>query len=482
MNEPSRRPRGHRRPSTGASKGTPRDQDRASAIDEPRKVAYKLLRAVDEDGAYANLALPGLLSSHGLTGRDAAFATELAFGTLRWQGLYDVIIREATGRRLSELEPRVVDVLRLGCHQIQAMAVPDYAAVSASVSLARGISSSGPSRLVNAVLRRVASQSREEWVAQLAPDSALDPVGHLSVALSHPGWITRALRDALAGAGLGDLDTLTQLLATDNQPSSVMLVARPGRISATALAEQSGGSAGRWSPWAVLSPGGNPGDLAAVRAGLAGVQDEGSQLAALAFSRLAPQGDDDSWLDLCAGPGGKTAVLAGLAAEHAAAVTAVELHPHRAELVRAAVAGGPGTVHVETADATIGGWNPGTHSRVLLDAPCTGLGVLRRRPELRWRRKPADVATLASLQRRLLTAALTAVAPGGLALYVTCSPHVAETDAVVADVVRDVGGCEQEDARELLADVPDLGPGPAARLWPHVHGTDGMFIAVIRRR
>src|SRR5690606_2520016 len=189
-----------------------------------------------------------------------------------------------------------------------------------------------------------------------------------------------------------------------------------------------------------------------------------------------------------AGPGGKSALLGAVAAQHGATLVANEVQPHRARLVERSVAAVPdGVVEVRTGDGReVGVHEPGSFDRVLVDAPCTGLGALRRRPEARWRRTTADLPPLTALQGELLVSAVDAVRPGGLVAYVTCSPHVAETLVVVEDVLRARDDVEQLDAREAVravagVDVP-LGEGPAVQLWPHVHGTDAMFLALLRRR
>ncbi len=265
-------------------------------------------------------------------------------------------------------------------------------------------------------------------------------------------------------------------------PLPVTLAVRPGLAAVADVQEQCGGGPGRWSPYAVRLAGGDPGALPAVRTGAAGVQDEGSQLMVAAMVRAEVTGRDERWLDMCAGPGGKAALLAAIAAQRGARLTALEQHAHRADLVRNALRAIPGEHRVEQADATREGWEPGGADRVLVDVPCTGLGVLRRRPESRWRRTPADIAALAPLQRALLSAALDAVRPGGVVGYVTCSPHRAETELVVADVLRKRGDVVVEPAAALLPEVEDAADGDNVRLWPHVHDTDGMFLAVLRRR
>jgi 16S rRNA (cytosine967-C5)-methyltransferase len=469
------RPPGARRPGARSAAGGPA----AQPVDPARRAAYDLLSAVRQRGAYANLALPPLLRERGLAGRDAAFATELSYGTLRAQGTLDAIVARAADRPVADVDPEVLDALRLGAYQLLRTRVPAHAAVSATVALARAAVGPRPVGFVNAVLRRVAERDEAAWLAAVAPPYRSDPVGHLALRYAHPGWIVAAFADALGG----DLVEAERALAADDTRPELHLVARPGRIDRVELATQSAGEPGPWSPYAVRLPGGgDPGALAAVRDGRAGVQDEGSQLCALALADAAvsaPGGPDGRWLDLCAGPGGKAALLGALAAGRGARLLAVERQPARARLVAAATAGLP--VSTVQADGTVPAWPPGTFDRVLVDAPCTGLGALRRRPEARWRRQPTDLPPLTAAQRTLLAAAVQATRPGGVLAYVTCSPHLAETRAVVAEVLRR-HPVEPLDARPLFPGVPELGPGPYVQLWPHRHGTDAMFCALLRRR
>lgn len=438
-----------------------------------RGAAYDLLHAVHVDDAYANIAMPEILGRAGLSPRDAALATELAYGTLRWQGLYDAILAECVDRPLGELDGRLLDVLRLGTHQIVNMRIPAHAAVGETVDLARNVVGEGPARLANAVLRRVVDGGDlEAWRERVAvgPDA-------LALATSHPRWIVTALGEALARhRGAPDPEGLRALLDADNAPARPSLVAR--RMPVEELLALPGVEPGRWSPLAATLAEGRPDEMSVVRDGRAGVQDEGSQLVALALADAPLDGPDATWVDLAAGPGGKAALLSRFARERGARLICVEPHAHRAELVRKAL--GPDGAEVRVADGR-DAITPGTADRVLLDAPCTGIGALRRRPEARWRRTPQDLATLGPLQRGLLDAAIDAARPGGVIAYSTCSPHVVETDLVVDDVLRKRSDVELIDARPLLPGVPDLGPGPTVRLWPHVHGTDGMFLAMLRR-
>ncbi|MDX6226451.1 MAG: rRNA (cytosine967-C5)-methyltransferase [Frankiales bacterium] len=446
------------------------------APDAPRRAAYDCLRAVEQRDAYANLVLPGLLAERKLEGRDAAFATELTYGTLRWLGTYDEIIAACASRPLADLDPPVRDLLRLGTHQLLGgMRVPPHAAVGETVELARAVVGQSRAGFVNAVLRKVGADDLATWTSRLAPDRVTDPIGHLSLVHAHPRWIVQAYADALGG----DLEQVAAGLAAGNVRPAVHYVARPGRIGREELARVVGGAPGPWSPYSVISPGGDPGAIAAIRTGAAAVQDEGSQLVAVALANVPLEGADQSWLDLCAGPGGKAGLLAGLAGERGARLLAVELAAHRARLVRNALAGEP-AADVVQADATSPAWRAAAFDRVLVDVPCSGLGALRRRPEARWRKTPADIAQLRPLQATLLDSAVGATRPGGVLAYVTCSPHVAETRAIVAAGQRRHPHLEPLDARDLLPGVPHLGTGPTVQLWPHLHGTDAMFLAVFR--
>ena len=434
-------------------------------------VALDVMAAVRERDAFGNLVLPALLRERGLSGRDAAFATELAYGSIRMRGCYDAVLGVVARRPLAELEPDVLDVLRLGCHQLLSLRTPVHAAVSTSVDLARARVGARAVAFVNAVLRRVSADDMAGWMATVAPSTADDPLGHLSVVHSHPLWIVTALHEALGG----DLGETARMLAADNASPAVTLVARPGLADRVELLVV-GAQAGSLSPYAVRLPGGDPGELPAVREGRAGVQDEGSQVVTLATAGVSLDGSDTAWLDLCAGPGGKAALLAALGAARGAHVVANEVAPHRARLVVRNTA----TAHVLVGDGRRPAWLPETFDRVLVDVPCSGLGALRRRPEARWRRSAAELPGLVALQRDLLATAIDSVRPGGIVGYVTCSPHRDETSGVVDPVTR-----QRDDVTVLDATAGCSGitgqRAPYLQLWPHVHGTDAMFLALLRR-
>lgn len=570
--------RGASKPSRPSRPHPPRRRTgpaRPPVEDPARLAALETLRAVRQRDAYANLVLPQMLRDRRITGRDAALATELTYGASRAQGLLDAVIEACADRPLSEVDGSALDALRLGTYQLLRTRIPPHAAVASTVDLVRAELGSGIAGFVNAVLRRVSEQDEQAWVAQLAPDPDTDPIGNLAFTHAHPRWIAQAFAEALGSRE----EPLRRALEADDARPAVHLAARPGEVSADELAAITGGDVAPYSPYGVhLEAGsGDPGDLEPIKERLAHVQDEGSQLCALAFTRAplkravddgsttgsganggganggiadegsvtdgsaveggadagsadessttgsdaegnangssatedstndsggtegsaaegsanggaadgvsadadsADGGTDDRWLDLCAGPGGKAALLAALVGLDGGELIAVEKAPHRAELVRKITSGLPVTVHV--ADGRETDFLEGAFDRVLVDAPCTGLGALRRRPEARWRRQPADVGTLTKLQRELLTEALRLVRPGGVVGYVVCSPHLAETVGVVSDVARRTGA-EVLDTRELFPGVPDLGDGPHVQLWPHLHGTDAMFCAVLRR-
>ncbi|GGA57232.1 16S rRNA m5C967 methyltransferase [Pseudoclavibacter endophyticus] len=451
-------------------------------------MAYDVLRAVQRDDAYANLLLPTRLRDAGMHGPDAALATELTYGTLRMLGYYDAVIEVAAGRSTDDIDAPVLDVLRLGAHQLLDMRLATHAAVHETVELTREIGARGASGFVNAVLRTMTRTDADAW-----PDVAskgMTGEDRLSVRTSHPAWIVRAIRESLEAEGRGD--ELEAALEADNASPTVSLAVLPGFADRDDVVAGADGTLheGELSPVALKLERGNPAMIPGVDRGHVRVQDEGSQLVALALAAAAPISAGERWLDLCAGPGGKTALLAAAAAPDAT-VEANEPVPARARLVRRSVEPlGLGVDVSELDGREIGRERPARYDRVLVDAPCTGLGALRRRPEARWRKTPADVAELTALQEDLLDAAVAALVPGGVVAYVTCSPHLAETTSIVRRAVRR-RGLEVLDAARVVADVcstpgvdlPErsLEGGSTVQLWPHRYGTDAMFLALLRR-
>lgn len=486
--------------SGGRDRGRPSRHDRRpprAEISGARLVAFDVLRDVADRDAYANLALPSRIRAAGLDSRDAALATELAAGVLRGRGRYDRIIELAADRETSRIDPRTLDVLRLGAHQLLSMRTAAHAAVNESVELQRRVSEARAAGFVNGVLRTIGRASSERWDERIdaaAPSSDAS----LAARLSHPEWIVRALRDALRAEGRQD--ELEDLLAADNTPPRVGLALLPGaggEESETMIAEAAGAGAvaSGPSPLGYELAGGDPARVVSASGlpeGRLRVQDQGSQLAALALARLRPVRPGERWLDLCAGPGGKTALLGAEAGLGGATVRANEVSEHRAELVRRSTVAVAASVEIVSHD----GRDPDAYGdrgdskveyeRILVDAPCSGLGALRRRPEARWRKQPGDLSELTALQSELLAAAADHLAPGGVLAYVTCSPHPAETRAVLDRLLRRTPELRELDAKAVLSRIAreplDLAGGsPSAQLWPHRHGTDAMFVSLVER-
>ena len=479
-----------RRQEGGGRRAESRRGPRGGGSGRARRVAYDVLAAVSQRDAYANLMLASALRDRGLRGQDAALATELAYGTLRNRACYDAIIGMCADRDLTRIDQPVLDVLRMGAHQLLGMRIKPHAVVATTVDLAIAVAGRRPAGFVNAVLRRITPRDLESWLQVVAPDRVSDPTGHLSVRYSHPRWIVAAFADALGehdvpadgepAAGLAETEAA---LAADQDRPDVTLAAVPGLAEPAELVD-AGAKPAKWSPFGAYLPGGDPGALTAVAEHRASVQDEASQLAVLALTRAEINGPDSAWLDLCAGPGGKAKLLAGVAAERGAHLLAADAHEHRARLAAEALHG-TGSARALTADGTAPAWHLAAFDRVLADVPCSGLGSLRRRPEARWRRDSADIANLGDLQRALLGSAVDATRAGGLIAYVTCSPHLAETRGVLDDVLASRADLEVIDCPALLPEVPDLRCrepyARCAQFWPHRHGTDAIFVAVLRR-
>lgn len=454
-----------------------------SRIQPSRIVAADVLAAVRGSDAYANLLLPVRIREARLDAADAGFATELVYGTLRMQGLYDRIVELAAKRPVSKIDGPVLDVLRLGAHQLLGMRVAPHAVLDESVELVRRARKASATGFVNGVLRTLSRDAPDTWRSRAV--AGLTGTRRLAVEFSHPDWVIDAFSAALARESAES--EVTALLSADNLAPQVAFAALPGLADAAALASAADPfTAGRLSPLALASTGGDPALLPEVAAGRVRVQDEGSQLAALALSRARPVTEGERWLDMCAGPGGKAALLAAEARLAGAHLVANEMVPARAGLVRNALAvfgDGPDAPQVIEGDGRRFGAAGERFDRILLDAPCTGLGALRRRPEARWRKSPDDLGALTALQRELLDAAIAALTPGGILAYVTCSPHPDETHAQISAALERHPSLRVIDTPAVLAEVSveplGLPAQPHAQLWPHRHGTDAMFVQLL---
>jgi 16S rRNA (cytosine967-C5)-methyltransferase len=445
-----------------------------------RAIAFELLRRVSEDDSYANLLLPKLLGDAKVDSRDAGFIQELAFGTLRNRLLYEKIIELASSREIRTIDAHALIVLLLGAHQILGMRVPVHAAINESVNLAKVKASKSSVGFVNAVLRRISERSRDEWISKVF-QLANSGEERLSFEHSHPLWIVKSLRAALEGRGLAD--SLENLLIADNTPAKVSVAALPGFANVADLLDY--GTLGTASPIG-LELNVPPSRVPQLQNGYVRVQDQGSQLAVLALLAAEVEVEDSRWLDLCAGPGGKAALMLAVAKQRFVSFEANEVSAHRAKLVQQAL--DPiSDVKVTIGDGRNVAQEGARFSRILLDAPCTGLGALRRRPESRWRKMATDIPDLSKLQRDLFKASWDALLPGGVLGYVTCSPHLSETTALVSWAESAYGGdIELLAANVILNEInPNLGLDVSfrtAQLWPHIHGTDAMFIALFRKK
>ena len=440
---------------------------RSPRPDATRLLAFEVFTEVNRRDAYANLILPRALSESSLETRDRAFATELVYGALRMQGRHDWILSQVSDRSWESVDPGIVDVARLGVHQLFEMRVPDHAAVSATVELARKVLGESRASYVNALLRKVSARPLSEWLAPL--ESMNDDVARYAIQYSHPEWIVSAYFDLLR-----EKNEVVAALNANNIPASPMLVSWPGRSTQADLVEL-GGVATKYSPYGSTSVE-IPGDIDLVRSRRAGVQDEGSQIVAATFAAAVSEKSD--WLDLCAGPGGKAALLSSIASQAGIGFVANEISPTRATLVEQVVV----DAQVWVGDGRDVAERRELFGAVIADVPCTGIGALRHRPEVRWRRKPSDLAALTQLQRELFDSAVSVTEVGGVIAYVTCSPHLAETRVQVNDALQRHLDIRQISVERYLPEtLTDAVVNGAMQLWTHRHGTDAMFMALFER-
>jgi 16S rRNA (cytosine967-C5)-methyltransferase len=445
-----------------------------------RSVALELLNKVTFEDSYANLVMPNLLEEAKLNTRDAALAQEIAFSTIRWQLSYDFILNQVSSRPVEEIDAIVLNALRMGSHQLLKMRIPPHAAINETVNLIRSVVGEKAVGFANGVLRRVSEKSFDEWI-DIAEQKATSKTEFLSIQYSHPQWIVRALTQALTTDGLAE--DIEDLLAANNQPAFVNLVALP-ELSEVADFEASGALPNRFSPFGFSIDSGNPGEITEVRIGTARVQDEGSQIAALALVGFKSLEPGEKWLDMCAGPGGKAALLAALAKQSKASLVANEIQEHRAKLVSNALKPFENISITVEDGRQIGVESPDKYDRILVDAPCSGLGALRRRPEARWRKTAEDLKTLTQLQYELLESAGKALRSGGSLLYVTCSPHLSETVAIIDKAQRTLGLKVLDLTASLNASIMG-GTLPVGRktvqLYTNRDNTDCMFMAMLTK-
>jgi 16S rRNA (cytosine967-C5)-methyltransferase len=430
---------------------------------------------VETTGAFANLLLDSRLRSAALPAADRALATELTYGVLRWRGKLDWTLRQVADRPLEKLEAAVLDLLRLGLYQVCCLErVPAYAAVDETVRLARRVGAGRSAGYVNAVLR--AAALRRPVRGDRHPDPDTDPLAYWSTLGSHPTWLAARWLARLGAAEAG------KLMAANNQAPPLTVVANPLRgspLDARSLLASRGIEAqpGRLFPWAFRVRGvGSPTELPGFSEGWWIPMDEGGLLPVAALDARPGQ----RVLDATAGGGGKTALIASCVAP-GGEVVALDRSPRAIHRLTAAV----DRLGLPAVRAMVGDAHAaeacGRYARVLLDAPCTGLGTVRRRPEIKWRRRPADLAAARRLQQGLLAGSARAVASGGLLVYSTCSLEPEETDDVIHDFLREHAEFRLDDLRGIVPGAPDLATDGVIRAWPHRHETDGFFAARLRR-
>ncbi|TCD55016.1 16S rRNA methyltransferase [Alloscardovia theropitheci] len=499
-----------------------------------RSIAYSVLTKLDENDSYANLLLPKTLSSVNLSDSDKSFVTDAVYGTLRWRLFLDSVIEAAHKKPLRTINAKLINVVRLGAYQWLFMNIAEYACVNETVNLARKRVGAQTSGFVNSLMRKIVSYDHHQWEVNITSrirkaegmsDEDLR-IARQAVRFSHPQWVVRELKDAWDAAGYADNNItdnaddgvgtlgnqesaracenpIDAMLRVDNQPPAVTLCVRPSLADIDEVyddvEENLHGSAqqGSLSPYALRIRGVNPQNIQSVREGRTGVEDEGSQIAALALTlatvESSTSGANEQWLDMCAGPGGKTALLASIASQKGAKISANEPHEHRRELVKDNLkAINTSTIGEITGinGVKFGELKPQYFDRILVDAPCSGLGALRRRPEARWRKSPDSIGQLSQLQHDLLGSALDALKPGGVVAYVTCSPVLAETRHVIDAILSERPDVSRVDVPSIMAKLNANIPLPAAKiddqprdmqLFEHIHDTDQMFISILKK-
>jgi 16S rRNA (cytosine967-C5)-methyltransferase len=391
-----------------------------------RLAAYGAVRAVST--GRADLPAAVAQARTGLDDeRDRALAGEIATGTLRWQGAFDHVISAFTGKPLDRLDPEIVDILRITAFQLLHLdRVPASAAVNDAVDMARKAGKRSAAPLVNAVLRRISRERGRLPLPARAPGDREREVDYLAVTLSHPRWLAARWRDRFG------FDAAESWCRFDNAPARLTLRANrlrttPGELAGTLAALGVETVAARYAPDALIVERGNPLLTPAARSGLFVVQDEASQLVALAAAATP----GERVLDACAAPGGKATALAAMMGDRGL-IVAADVRAKRVRLLAGTVrASGARSVRVVQANATAPLPFAPVFDCVVVDAPCSGLGTLRRDPDIKWRRHEGELGTLSDLQLRILASAAEVVRPGGRLLYATCSSEPEENEAVV---------------------------------------------------
>ena len=444
---------------------------------DPRALAWRILQRVEGEGAYADALLGRTPGADRLTARDRALLTRMVYGTLAWQGYLDHIIASFSRRPPAELDAPLRVLLRLALFQICLLTkIPPFAAVNTAVELAKSVGGGAGTGLVNAVLRRAVAG----WKDVPFPSRQDHPMDYLSLRLSHPRWLVERW---VARYGVEETEAL--LHANNESAATVVRVNQLHCARAQCLADLATADLGAesccYSPIGIrLTGSGAPEALPGYAAGQFSLQGEASQLVGLL---IAPE-PGERILDVCAAPGGKATHLAELM-RNQGEIMAVDTNARGINRLRGmALRLGLSILHPVLADATT--WNPPAvlFDRILLDAPCSGLGTLRQHPEIKWRRTPSDVSALAALQRTLLWRAAAWLRPGGILVYATCTLSDDENDNVISDFLREHASFVVDDARALMPAAARelIGGDGLLRTFPHRHGLDGFFAARLKAR
>ena len=436
------------------------------SVENPRLVAFDLLQSVNWGGAYANLELPKILKSTNLNQSDKGFVTELSYGTLRMQGKYDFYISQFSDRRLSDIDRKLLDLLRLGCHQIFAMRVPNHAAIYETIEITKKVAGQSKASFANAILRKVSEISDEEGFIKI---KVKDHIQYLSIFYSHPEWIINSFFDQLK-----DWQEVEKLLAANNLPAKPNLIAWPNLSDTDELVKE-GCERIPFTNFGVIANN-PPESIKAIKERRAGVQDAGSQYLTEIFYATRTE-EDQEFLDLCAAPGGKAKLLYELL-DHKH-FQANEVNANRLKLLNHLIPEN----YTSNFDGTDSSQFGRKYDRILIDAPCTGLAALRRRPEARWRKSQNDLKELIKIQRDLISSAYKMLKPNGIIGYATCSPHLLETKVQVADALNrfkdleliSIGALESKYHKGLQSDG-------TMQLWTHRDQTDSMFLALMKLR
>lgn len=439
---------------------------------EARAVAHATLLRIRDDDAFADVALAHALSAHPLSSVDAALATQLVYGVLAWQGRLDHHLRQLVRTPQRSLDPGVWEALQIGLYQLLFLRVPPYAAVSTTVTLVRQVASAGAASLTNAVLRRAATTPD---VLKL-PAPARDPLRRLAIEWSHPQWLVERWADEFG------VDALPALLAAHNASGEITLRANRQRTTPAALitalaADEIPARPARFAADAVVldAHAARVRSLPAYREGMCTFQGEASQLV---VDLLDPQ-PGERILDACAAPGGKTTAIAERVGR-SGHVVAVDVRASGARRVQSAAARLRLGVDVLVASETAATLPLSTQfDRVLVDAPCSGLGTLRRHPEVRWRRTLSDVTALAAVQSAILARVAPLVRPHGTLVYAVCTRTHEETDAIIDAFLHATPQFTRVDPAPYLP-APVIADG-ALRTMPFRHELDGFFAIRLQR-